>query len=330
MNKLRAVITTMAIAAVTTVTAQADNKAEKTISFDNNGTIVTYETNAVTLGEFLGTVDEEVVADYVIDEDLETELETENLFEVEEKIEVEINITNGETILLKYPSGITVGEIISDLETQNPGKTYFYDLGDLEKVIDSNYILNFRCGEKEVITKFAPIEYNTTKIESDELFVGETKVQTEGVKGLHEVKVTKTYFNGELVERIEEELTLVKEPVDEVLLVGTKPNTTFEIGKKTDVSNLNYSEKITMNASAYTTEGYTGYTASGRVAEYGVVAVDTKVIPLGTKLYIDGYGYAIAGDTGGAIKGNKVDLYMNTTKECLNFGRRNVTVYVLE
>ncbi len=330
MNKLRAVITTMAIAAVTTVTAQADNKAEKTISFDHNGTIVTYQTNAVTLGEFLGTVDEEAVEAYVIDEDLETKLETENVFQVEEKIDVLVNITNGEPILLKYPSGITVGEIISDLETQNPGKTYFYDLGDLDKVIKSNYILNFRCGEKEVITKYAPIEYKTTKIETDELFVGETKVQTEGVDGLHEVKVTKTYFNGELVERVEEELTFVKAPVDEVVLVGTKPGSEFELGEKTDLNNLNYKEKITMNASAYTTEGYTGYTASGRVAEYGVVAVDTKVIPLGTKLYIDGYGYAIAADTGGSIKGNKVDLYMDTTKDCLNFGRRNVAVYVLE
>ncbi len=329
MNKLRAAITTMAIVAVTTVTAQADNKAEKTISFDNNGTIVTYETTAQTLGEFLSTVEEDVVESYVIEEDLETELGDENLFQVEEKVDVQIKFANAETIRLKYPNGITVGEIISDLETQNPGKTYFYDLGDLDKVIDSNYILNFRAGEKEVITKIAPIDFQTTTIETDELFVGETKVQTTGETGRHEVKVTKTYYNGELIERIEEELQLLREPVTEVVLVGTKVKSTFELGKTTDVSNLSYSEKITMNASAYTTEGYTGYTASGRVAQVGVVAVDTSVIPFGTKLYIEGYGYAIAGDTGGAIKGNKVDLYMNTTKECLNFGRQNVEVYVL-
>ncbi len=328
MNKLRAVITTLAIAAVTTVTAQADNKAEKTISFDNNGTIVSYETSAETLGEFLSTMEEEVVEGYFIKEDLETELGDENLFQVEEKVTVKINFNVGEKIQLKYPNGITVGEIISDLETQNPGKTYFYDLGDLEKVIDSNYLLNFRVGEKEVIKKIAPIYYETTKIETDELFVGETEVQVAGVEGRHEVLVTKTYINGELIERVEEELQLLREPVTEVILVGTKAKA-FELGKTTDVSNLSFSKKITMNASAYSTDGATAYTASGRVAQIGVVAVDTSVIPFGTKLYIEGYGYAVAGDTGGAIKGNKVDLFMNTTKECLNFGRQNVTVYVL-
>ena len=61
-----------------------------------------------------------------------------------------------------------------------------------------------------------------------------------------------------------------------------------------------------------------------------------RVIPLGSRLYIetpDGrfvYGHAVAADTGGSIKGNKVDLYMETRSECLSFGVRNVKVYVLE
>ncbi len=329
MNKLRAVITTVAIAAVTTVTAQADNKAEKIISFDNNGTIVTYETEAETLGEFLETIDQEIVESYVIDVDLNTELWEENIFEVEEKLNIKINVINEETILLKCESGITVGEIISDLETQNPGKTYFYDVGDLERVIDANYILNFRAGEKEIITKIAPLEFETIEIETNELYVGETEVQVEGVEGRHEIEVTKTYFRDELVERTEEQLEVLVEPVEEVVLVGTKKRETFEIGKETEISNLDISEKIVMNASAYSCEGYVGITASGRVAEVGVVAVDPTVIPLGTKLYIEGYGYAIAGDTGGIIKGNKIDLYMDTVRECINFGRRDINVYVL-
>ena len=59
------------------------------------------------------------------------------------------------------------------------------------------------------------------------------------------------------------------------------------------------------------------------------VAVDPNVIPLGSKLYISGYGYALACDTGSAIKGNKIDLFMNSEAECLNFGRRNVTAYIV-
>ena len=73
-----------------------------------------------------------------------------------------------------------------------------------------------------------------------------------------------------------------------------------------------------------------GITASGMLAERGVVAVDTDVIPLGTRLYIPGYGMAIAGDTGGAINGERIDLCMESYGEAMEFGRRWVKVYVLE
>ena len=78
-----------------------------------------------------------------------------------------------------------------------------------------------------------------------------------------------------------------------------------------------------------------GKTATGALCQVGVVAVDPDVIPLKSKLYIetaDGsfiYGYCVAEDTGGAIKGNRVDLVMNTKEECYNFGRRDVNVYIL-
>jgi 3D (Asp-Asp-Asp) domain-containing protein len=92
-----------------------------------------------------------------------------------------------------------------------------------------------------------------------------------------------------------------------------------------------YAEAITMEATAYlpTDGGGSGITASGIPATYGVVAVDPNVIPLGTRLYIPGYGEAIAADTGGAIVGNKIDLCMESYGECMAFGRRDVLVYVL-
>lgn len=88
---------------------------------------------------------------------------------------------------------------------------------------------------------------------------------------------------------------------------------------------------IHMIATAYTAGCYgcSGVTASGVRAGFGVIAVDPRVIPLGTKLFIPGYGRAVAGDTGGAILGNRIDLGMNTQRDALQFGRRPVTVYVL-
>lgn len=73
----------------------------------------------------------------------------------------------------------------------------------------------------------------------------------------------------------------------------------------------------------------TGRTYTGMVARHGVVAVDPRVIPLGTRVYIDGYGQAIAADIGSAIKGNRIDLCFNTYGEAIRFGRRQIRVYLL-
>ncbi|WP_018963532.1 G5 and 3D domain-containing protein [Coprothermobacter platensis] len=90
-------------------------------------------------------------------------------------------------------------------------------------------------------------------------------------------------------------------------------------------------QEILMVATAYSAEeaGVGTRTAIGTRARYGVVAVDPNVIPLGTKLYIEGYGYAIAEDIGGSIKGNRIDVYFNTIDECYRWGRRVVKVYIL-
>lgn len=97
-----------------------------------------------------------------------------------------------------------------------------------------------------------------------------------------------------------------------------------------------YAKILSCQATAYSTEGSSWKTtASGTTARVGAIAVDPSVIPLGTELYVvsnDGtciYGYCVAEDTGGAIKGNIIDLYFDTVNECLSFGRRQCTVYVL-
>lgn len=96
-----------------------------------------------------------------------------------------------------------------------------------------------------------------------------------------------------------------------------------------------YTNVLTVTATAYSCEGYTGYTYSGTVARVGAIAVDPKVIPIGTKMYIvsnDGqyvYGYCVAEDTGGSIIGNRIDLYFDTFAECWDFGVRTCTVYIL-
>jgi 3D (Asp-Asp-Asp) domain-containing protein len=83
-----------------------------------------------------------------------------------------------------------------------------------------------------------------------------------------------------------------------------------------------------MEATAYTWTGQR--TASGTWPAIGTVATDPEVIPLGTKIWVEGYGEAVAEDTGGLVKGNIIDLYFPTESDCWEFGRRQVEVRVLE
>lgn len=177
------------------------------------------------------------------------------------------------------------------------------------------------------------VPYNTVVLEDETLDIGTSYVKQTGVKGEKEVSYATTYHDGEEVGYGIVNETVLTPAVDEIVVKGTKKN--YHKG-------FSYSKKLTVEATAY--EPYNcggdgrGITASGLKAQFGVVAVDPKVIPLGTKLYIEStdngaswvYGYCIAADTGGAIKKNRIDLCYNTMSECIQFGRRSANVYILE
>ena len=93
-----------------------------------------------------------------------------------------------------------------------------------------------------------------------------------------------------------------------------------------------YGKVIHVEATAYSSQepGLSAYTATGTICRRGVIATDPSFIPLGTKVYIPGYGYAVAEDTGGAIIGNKIDVAFDTIDECYQFGRQFIDIYIIE
>lgn len=183
------------------------------------------------------------------------------------------------------------------------------------------------------------IAYDTVKKNSDDVELGETKVKTEGKDGEKIVTREVKYIDGEKTsDKVVAEKT-IKKPVDKVVLVGTKgAATSGGAGTFTDSNGATvaYSQVLTGSGTAYTAPTGAG-TATGVRAYHGGVAVNPNIIPYGSKLYIvstDGsfvYGYATAVDTGGALMAGTaiVDCYYNTYDECVNFGRRDVNVYVL-
>lgn len=178
-----------------------------------------------------------------------------------------------------------------------------------------------RVTEKEVELK-EPIPFEVEKTYDNTLEKGLTKTLAQGKEGLALNVVRITYHNGQEVKReVIESKTLVP-PQNKIVALGTI--TSVSRGSL----RLNFREARYMQASAYT---YTGRrTATGKYPEVGMVAVDPSVIPLGTRLYVEGYGYAVAADTGGAVRGNELDIFMETREQCLNWGRRTVKVYILD
>ncbi|MBR5020359.1 MAG: G5 domain-containing protein [Oscillospiraceae bacterium] len=191
------------------------------------------------------------------------------------------------------------------------------------------------------------IAFETTYVDDDNMKKGAEKVTTEGQDGEKVVTASVTYINGVETNReiLNEEVTT--EVVDEVIAVGTGKNVktyrngsvvigngtiTLENGKV-----LTYSGTRTVTATAYTSTdpGCGTKTSTGTTVRWGTVAVDPRYIPYGTKMFIvsnDGYimyGEAVAEDCGGAIKKNKIDLYMPSHSQCINFGRRTCTVYFI-
>ncbi|GAK10053.1 peptidoglycan-binding protein [Geomicrobium sp. JCM 19038] len=132
----------------------------------------------------------------------------------------------------------------------------------------------------------------------------------------------------------EQETATSEEPEQETASASTEEATATE-SQSSNASSSPEGTTIQMEATAYTAycDGCSGITATGidlrNDPHANVVAVDPNVIPLGSRVYVEGYGEAIAGDTGGAINGNKIDLHVPTREEALNFGRQTVSVTIL-
>ncbi len=160
------------------------------------------------------------------------------------------------------------------------------------------------------------------------LFKGRQVVRTPGQPGVRERTVRMEYANGRPVSFAAVSDTIITPPVPRVIAIGTKPVLELRgpfTGK----------EVLTLEATAYYPGpnnfggGVGPTTAIGILARRGVVAVDPSVIKLGTRVHVEGYGEAVAGDTGGAIHGNRIDLCFDTYEEAMRFGRRTVKVHIL-
>lgn len=177
---------------------------------------------------------------------------------------------------------------------------------------------------EEFLEERVEIPYDTFKQPDNKLKVGQRRTMVPGQKGIILNKIKVVRADGVEVSREVVSSRVLAEPKNSVVAYGIDSNMTVASrqlqGKVKQV--------MTMEATAYTHTG--NPTATGIYPYKGIVAVDPKVIPLGSKLYVEGYGYCEAQDTGGAIKGDRIDIFLDTRDECFEWGRKVVQVYLLE
>lgn len=218
----------------------------------------------------------------------------------------------------------TVGELISSMNLDED--KYFVE-GDKNTQLHTDAKVKVLNVSSKLVLRDEVQNYQVIKEPDSALARGNEEVIQVGRNGLNRLLVREKYHKGVKVgEEVVQTSQLVR-PVDQVIREGTaEPKIQSTIGLRS------YSQMLYMEASAYLPYdgGGAGYTALGIPARYGVVAVDPDIIPLGTRLYIPGYGEAIAADTGGAINGYMIDLCMEDYTQAIAFGRRGVEVYILD
>ncbi|CUH95451.1 hypothetical protein P22_1522 [Propionispora sp. 2/2-37] len=168
--------------------------------------------------------------------------------------------------------------------------------------------------------------FTVTRRPDSSLEKGAEVVEQEGRDGIKTVVVKQHYADGNQVAEEVMAEKIIEPSTPKIIRVGTRDTVETSRGA------MRFRRTEVMEATAYNPwDGSgAGITATGIRARHGIVAVDPDVIPLGSRVFIPGYGLALAADTGGAIVGNRIDLCMDAYSEAIAFGRRTVKVYVLE
>lgn len=251
---------------------------------------------------------------------------------------VPIKILKGEQTINSFSYENTVKEALDE-----HGINYDEDdiiSPELDSKILANMTIKVDKVEEKTVIEYNKIPYQSIIKYNKNFYIDTKKEVQKGEEGIVEVQKNQKFINGKLdSEFIIREITK-KEPINQIIEKGSKPKVI------TSRSGVRFEKSMIMKASAYDLsyestgkkpgDKYYGITASGVKAKKGIVAVDPKVIPLGTKLYIESldgsenYGFAVAGDTGGAIKGNRIDLFYNDHEFVKKYGIKKVKVYILE
>lgn len=290
---------------------------EKNITIEADGKTLNVSTFAGTVGEALAEKDIKVAPEDVITPGIDERLKDGMSIRIKRAFAVKILSDGKEHMVKTQPD--TVANVLAKASIS---------IGEKDKVEPQlNTYINepvqvvvTRVNQK-IIEEIKTIAFETVSRKDPGLPIGQRKVLQQGENGQEKIVTTLTIENGKVVSKSTTS-TVIKPAKPQIVLTGS-----MQVASRGDVD-FAYTKKLRMLATAYTHTG--NLTAMDTRPRVGVAAVDPDIIPLGSRLYIDGYGFARAEDTGGAIQGERIDLFMDSRAEANRFGKRWVTVYVLK
>ncbi|MBW6411108.1 3D domain-containing protein [Clostridium weizhouense] len=325
--KAKIILGAVVIAIVSTATVMS---MRKTLTISIDGKEETFVTYKGTVKDVLQDNSIELSEKDKVQPSLESRVSEKETIKIKKAIPVEV-VSNDKTITLQTAEDTVRDMLKAESDTlKEQGVEFNGDvdevLPNLEAEIQNDLKVQLVKVETKEVVENQTINFDTIVEKNPDLDSSVQKVKTEGTNGQKQITYQVVYKDGVEVSRDVKSTKTLVEPQNKVVLKGTG-----QVYASRGAGDIKYRKKISCIATAYSGHGTT---ATGRkpVRNSGglsTIAVDPSVIPLGSKVYIEGYGYAIAADTGSAIKGNKIDLYLNSSSECSSWGRRPVSVFVV-
>jgi len=318
---------TMAVVVVTAVTIMS---MRKTLVISIDGKEETFVTYKGTVKDVLQEKGVELAPEDRVQPSLEAKVSEKETIKLKTAIPVDIKANGIQVQVLTAEDTIKDMLDTEEKTLQEQGVEFDKDIDEvlpsLDSTISSDTNVQLVKVQTTDLVQKQPINFDTIVEKNEELDSSVQKVKSEGVNGEKEITYQILYKDGVEVSRNVKATKTIVEPQNQVVVKGTG-----HVYASRGGGNITYKKKISSLATAYS--GHSS-TATGRrpVRNEGglsTIAVDPSVIPLGSKVYVDGYGYAIASDTGGAIKGNRIDVYLDSSSECDSWGRRSVNTLVV-
>lgn len=262
-----------------------------------------------------------------------------------EKIVLKVD---GKEIILNSYCG-TVEELLNENNIHYDDNDIIYP--SIDSKLKDNMSIKITSVQRITVSEHSRIPYKTITKKDNSLPKGTNKTVKKGKEGRKTIVYEEVYHGDKLVSRIADKEIIREKPVNEVITQGmgtsyasktidisqessnTKESPNTNSGIKS--SNTNYSvrsnntkgNKMTVSATAYSSGTIT---STGTRPRWGTIAVDPRIIPYGAKVYIPKFNMTfVAEDCGGGIKGNRIDIFMNSSSACYNWGVRSIDIYIV-